>query len=95
MKRGFLESTFVGFARIVARAMISEETARQPGLLQALDPRVRVVGLFSLVLAVTLSKKISVVAGSSCSQLQLGFCPRSASSCWPNACGWSFWASPR
>jgi cobalt/nickel transport system permease protein len=62
MKRGFLESTFVGFARIVARAMISEETARQPGLLQALDPRVRVVGLFSLVLAVTLSKKISVVA---------------------------------
>lgn len=62
MKRGFLESTFIGFARIVARAMISEETARQRGLLQALDPRVRVVGLFSLVLAVTLSKKISVVA---------------------------------
>lgn len=62
MKRGFLESTFVGFARVVTRAMISEETARQRGLLQALDPRVRVVGLFALVLAVTLSRKISVVA---------------------------------
>jgi cobalt/nickel transport system permease protein len=62
MKRGFLESTVVGFARVITRAMISEETARQAGLLQALDPRVRVVGLFSLVLAVTLSKKISVVA---------------------------------
>ncbi len=62
MKRGFLESTVVGFARVITRAMISEETARQEGLLQALDPRVRVVGLFSLVLAVTLSKKISVVA---------------------------------
>jgi cobalt ECF transporter T component CbiQ len=61
MKRGFLESTFVGFARVVTRAMISEETARRRGLLQALDPRVRVVGLFSLVLAVTLSRKISVV----------------------------------
>ena len=48
MKRGFLESTVVGFARVITRAMISEETARQPGLLQALDPRVRVVGLFSL-----------------------------------------------
>ncbi len=62
MKRGFLESTVVGFARILTHTMISEETARQPGLLQALDPRVRVVGLFSLVLAVTLSRKISVVA---------------------------------
>ena len=62
MKRGFLESTFVGFARVLSRAMMSEELARRRGLLQALDPRVRVVGLFSLVLAVTLSKKISVVA---------------------------------
>lgn len=62
MKRGFLESTFVGFARVVTRAMISEEMSRRKGLLQALDPRVRVVGLFSLVLAVTLSRKISVVA---------------------------------
>ena len=61
MKRGFLESTFVGFTRVLSRAMISEETARQRGLLQFLDPRVRVVGMFSLVLAVTLSRKISVI----------------------------------
>jgi cobalt ECF transporter T component CbiQ len=62
MRRGFLESTVLGFARIITRAMISEETARQAGFLQAFDPRVRVVGLFALVLAVTLSRKISVVA---------------------------------
>jgi len=60
--RGFLESTTMGFARALTRAMLSEQTARQRGLLQSLDPRVRVVGLFALVLAVTLSRKITVVA---------------------------------
>ena len=62
MSGGFLESTTVGFARVVGRAMISEETARRRGLLQSLDPRVRVLGVLSLVLAVTLSRKIVVVA---------------------------------
>lgn len=63
MSRGFLESTTMGFARAITRAMLSERTARQRGLLQSLDPRVRVVGLFSLVLAVTLCRRIEAVAG--------------------------------
>ena len=62
MSRGFLESTTVGFTRALTRTMLSEQTARERGLLQALDPRVRVVGLFALVLAVTLSRRIGVVA---------------------------------
>jgi len=62
MKRGFLESTTVGFGRALTRAMLSERTARQPGLLQSLDPRVRVVGLFALVLATALAHKIAAVA---------------------------------
>lgn len=62
MSRGFLESTTMGFARAITRAMLSERTARQRGLLQSLDPRVRVVGLFSLVLAVTLCRRIEAVA---------------------------------
>jgi cobalt ECF transporter T component CbiQ len=62
MSRRLVESTMVGFSRAMTRAMISEHTARQRGLLQSLDPRVRVVGLFSLVLAVTLSHRIVVVA---------------------------------
>lgn len=62
MKReGFIESTTVGFARALSRALMSEEIARQRGLLQALDPRVRVVGLFALVLAVTLARRLTVV----------------------------------
>jgi cobalt/nickel transport system permease protein len=58
---GFVKSTTIGFARALSRALMSEEIARQRGLLQALDPRVRVVGLFSLVLAVTLARQLTVV----------------------------------
>jgi len=61
MSRGFAEATTIGFARALTRAMLSEETARKRGLLQSLDVRVRLVGLLALVLAVTLSRKISVV----------------------------------
>ncbi len=62
MKRGaFMDSTVRGFVRTLGRALMSEEIARQRGLLQALDPRVRVIGLFSLVLAVTLSRRLIVV----------------------------------
>jgi cobalt/nickel transport system permease protein len=62
MKRGaFMDSTVLGFVRALGRALMSEEIARQRGLLQALDPRVRVVGLLSLVVAVTLSRRLTVV----------------------------------
>ena len=62
MKHGaFMDSTVFGFVRSLGRALMSEEIARQRGLLQALDPRVRVAGLFSLVLAVTLSRRLTVV----------------------------------
>jgi cobalt/nickel transport system permease protein len=58
---GFLASTMMGFARALARAMASEQIARQTGFLQSLDPRVRVIGLFSMVLAVMLSRRIAVI----------------------------------
>jgi len=62
MSRGFLESTAMGFARAITRAMLSEDMARRRGLIQALDPRVRVVGLLSLVVAVTLCRKLTAAA---------------------------------
>src|ERR1019366_3425697 len=62
MKRGrFLASTMIGFTRALARAMATEQIARQAGLLQSLDPRVHVIGLFSMVLAVMLSRRIAVI----------------------------------
>ncbi len=62
MKRsGSISSTIFGFSRALSHALMSEEIARRRGLLQALDPRVRVIGLFALVLAVTLSRRLAVV----------------------------------
>jgi len=62
MKRnGAIASTLIGLTRALGRLLVSEQTARRPGLLQAMDPRVRVVGLLALVLAVTLSHRISVI----------------------------------
>jgi cobalt/nickel transport system permease protein len=62
MKRGFIETTTLGFGRALSRVMLSEQTASRRGLLQSLDPRVRVVGLITLVLAVTLARKLTAVA---------------------------------
>ncbi len=62
MKHGkFIAGTVIGFTRALSRALMSEEIAHRRGLLQSLDPRVRVVGLFALVLAVTLSRRLAVV----------------------------------
>ena len=58
----FVESTLRGFARAFSRALISEKAANQPGLLQSLDPRVRVVGILVLVMSAVLCRRLSVIA---------------------------------
>jgi len=58
---GALSSTAVNLTRALGRALVSEAVARQPGVLQSLDPRVKVAGLFLLVLAATLSHRIVTV----------------------------------
>jgi cobalt ECF transporter T component CbiQ len=62
MSRGFIQATLRGFTTAVSKALLSENVASRPGLLQTLDPRVRVLGLFALVAAVVLSRQISVIA---------------------------------
>lgn len=58
----FIESTLRGFARAFSQALISEKAANQPGLLQRLDPRIRVVGILALVISVVLCRRLSVIA---------------------------------
>jgi len=58
-----ITSTLVGLARTFAHALAAEDLARQPGLLQSLDPRVRLTGIFLLVLAALLAHRIAVIAG--------------------------------
>ena len=45
----------------LGNVLLSETVVRQPGFLQSLDPRARVVGLFSIVLAAILSHSITVL----------------------------------
>jgi cobalt/nickel transport system permease protein len=54
-------STLKSLSRALSRALINEQTARQPGVMQALDPRVRVAGTFLLVVAVVLLHQITVL----------------------------------
>jgi cobalt/nickel transport system permease protein len=75
-RNGAAASTLLGITRALGRAMVSETIARQHGLLQSLDPRVRVVGLFSLVLATTLTHRIGVVLTLVAVAVLLALCSR-------------------
>jgi cobalt ECF transporter T component CbiQ len=61
-RHSFLESTLKGFTRAVSKALQSEHAATQPGLLQQLDPRVRVIGILALVIAVILCRRLEAIA---------------------------------
>ena len=60
---GTFASTLVRLTRALGNALVSENIARQAGLLQSLDPRVRVAGLLLMVLAVTLAHKLTAILG--------------------------------
>ncbi len=62
MSAGVIGKTVRGFTEALAQTLESEECARQRGLLQALDPRVKLVGLLSLVVAAALSRRLAVMA---------------------------------
>jgi cobalt/nickel transport system permease protein len=62
MTQHFLQFTLQDFTRALSKALLSEQVARQPGLLQQLDPRVRLVGMLSLVVSVVLCRQLKIVA---------------------------------
>jgi len=63
MSAGVIGKTVRGFTEALAQTLESEESARRRGLLQALDPRVKLVGLLGLVVAAALSRRPAVMAG--------------------------------
>lgn len=48
-KGSFVEKTLTGAAELLRQVMFSDETSAQPGLLQRVDPRVKIVALFGLL----------------------------------------------
>jgi len=62
-RAGFVERTIRGLSQAMERALYAEELARADGLLQRLDPRVKVVGLLALLVAAALARSIVVILG--------------------------------
>jgi len=58
---GFIEHTLEGLHAAMERALYAETVASRRGLLQQLDPRVKVAGLLSLVVAVALAAKLWLI----------------------------------
>jgi cobalt/nickel transport system permease protein len=61
--QGFLEKTLEDLSGALEHTLFAEDMARQPGLLQALDPRAKLLGALALLLAVSLSHNLLVIIG--------------------------------
>jgi cobalt/nickel transport system permease protein len=59
---GLIEHTIEGLYLAMERALHAENSAGGGGLLQRLDPRVKVAGLFALILASALAARLWVIA---------------------------------
>ena len=61
-RRGsFIERSLASLVRNAESALFAEELAGKNGLLQSLDPRVKIVGLLTLILDVTLSRNFTAI----------------------------------
>jgi cobalt/nickel transport system permease protein len=61
LRRNVLESTLGEVSHALAQSLFAEEIARQPGLFQSLDPRVKIITTLALLLAVSLSRSVEVI----------------------------------
>ncbi len=61
MRRGFIERSIADITATLEEAIFSEELAGKDGLLQNLDPRVKVITFLALLLAVSLSKGLLII----------------------------------
>ncbi|NLP11340.1 cobalt ECF transporter T component CbiQ [bacterium] len=58
-----IEHTLHGIAETVERSLFAEEISTRPGLLQSLDPRVKLIATLALILSVGLSRNLLVLVG--------------------------------
>lgn len=72
----YIEESVRGFLAVLERALESEELARRRGLLQSLDPRVKVLGLLLLIVAASASRRMDVILAIFGVALALAFLSR-------------------
>jgi cobalt ECF transporter T component CbiQ len=63
LRRSILERTLGDISHTLEQSLFAEEISRRRGLLQSLDPRVKVVSIVALLIAVSLSRSIPVIVG--------------------------------
>lgn len=73
-RKTFIERTIRSLAEAMEHALYAEDLAHTDGLLQRLDPRVKVVGLLALVGAAALAHTLLVIIGLFISALALAHC---------------------
>lgn len=62
MSAGVVSRTLRGFSGALAQMLVQESSAHARGLLQAIDPRVKLLGLLGLVIAAALARRLEVMA---------------------------------
>ena len=60
-RSSFVERTLVDINHTLEQSVFAERFARGPGLLQALDPRLKILSLLLVLLAVSLSRSLPVI----------------------------------
>ncbi len=68
---GIIERTLIDINDTLEQTVFAETIARQKGLLQALDPRLKAIALVMLLFAVSLSREITVLVALYCFALIL------------------------
>ena len=57
-----IEGSIHGFLRVLGHTLESEQLARRAGLLQTIDPRVKLLGFLGLIVAAAASRRLEVIA---------------------------------
>jgi len=59
--RGFFEKTLNDITGVLEQTLFAEEIAREPGLLQSLDARAKLIGALALLIAISMSQNLVVI----------------------------------
>lgn len=62
-RHSVIEHTLADISHTLEQSLFAEEIARRRGLLQVLDPRVKVLSVVALLIAVGLSRSLTVIIG--------------------------------
>jgi cobalt/nickel transport system permease protein len=60
-KKSFVEKSISGILIFFQESLISEDFAKRDGLLQSLDPRVKLISMLALIFAVSLTRDVGVL----------------------------------